>query len=52
MGSIVVGNVRFIVWIKEIRVGVDQNKKEIALIIILQERVFRYDQWFWQHSNR
>ncbi|MGB8023579.1 MAG: hypothetical protein WCF06_04590 [Nitrososphaeraceae archaeon] len=37
IGSIVVGNVRFIVWIKKIGVGVDQNKKEIVLIIIFQE---------------
>jgi hypothetical protein len=37
IGSIVVRNVRFIVWIKKIGVGVDQNKKEIALIIILKE---------------
>jgi hypothetical protein len=37
MGSIVVGNVRFIVWIKKIGVGVDQNKKEIVLIVIFQE---------------
>jgi hypothetical protein len=37
IGSIVVGNVRFIEWIKKTGVGIDQNKKEVVLIIIFQE---------------
>jgi hypothetical protein len=37
IGSIVVGNVRFIMWIKKIGVDVDQNKKRGSLIIIFQE---------------
>jgi hypothetical protein len=41
MESIVVGNVRFIVWIKKIGVGVDQNKKEKPLSLYFRKRVFR-----------
>lgn len=51
MGSIVVGNVRFIVWIKKIGVGVDQNKRDSPYHYISGREYLDYDQWFWQRSK-
>jgi len=51
-GSIVVGNVRFIEWIKKTGFGVDQNKKRGSPYHYISGREYLdCDQWFWQRSK-